>query len=293
MIINIFKNVPVNLLIYVSLGLVSYLVYELARDKIPNKWKHFILSRSFVVLIITFLAAVVVSDSNLKEGLFTFSSVYLGFWLSEQVKAQEERRKLKFFLGMIWQELRYNRVQLETLMKNYEFYMDDIKNIEIMYLKYSSTHSHTGFLKSTVYDSFVSSSVITNLKKDGIFNDLATAYTNMKFLRSASGIVLSDFEMKLRIHQYAVSTNGKDEFAMKIMEDLGQKIKNNSGKELAISYRSVCKAIESTDTYLNSMMVKSDEETKSDADLTPDDKKFIENILKPSPKGLPKNLFKD
>lgn len=239
------------------------------------------------------MAGFVVSDNNLKQGLFTFSGVCLGFWLNEQVKAQEERRKLKFFLGMIWQELRYNRVQLETLMKNYEFYMDDIKNIEIMHLKFSSTHSHTGFLKSTVYDSFVSSSVITNLKKDDIFNDLATAYTNMKFLRSASGIVLSDFEMKLRIHQYAMSTNGKDEYATQIMDDLGKKIKIHSGKELVISYRSVCKAIESTDNYLNSMMVKSDEKTKSDADLTQKDKKFIENILKPSPQQLPKNLFKD
>jgi len=219
------KNIPTNLVIYVAFGLASYLTYELTRDKIPNKWKYFILSKSFVILIITLVTGFVVSDNNLKQGLFTFSSVYLGFWLSEQVKAQEERRKLKFFLGMIWQELRYNRVQLETLIENYEFYMDDIKNIEIMYLKYSSTHSYTGFLKFTVYDSFVSSSVITNLKKDDVFNDLATAYTNMKFLRSASGIVLSDFEMKLRIHQYAMSINGKDEYATQIMDDLGKKNK--------------------------------------------------------------------
>lgn len=285
------KGVPDSVLIYIGLVIVSYTLYELLRDKVPNMLKHFILSRSVVILILTLVGGFVVTDSNLKQALFTFSSVYLGFWLNEQVKSQEERRKLKFFLGMIWQELRYNRVQLETLKENYKFFLDDEKNLEIMFLKFSSINTHAGFLRSTVYDAFVSSSVITGLKKDDIFNDLATAYTNIRYLQSAIGIVLSDFDIKLRVHQYAIVQNGKDEYVGQILKDLSNKIQNNAGKELAISYRAVCKAIDSVDTYLNTMMVKSDEEMKSDSNLTPDDKRFVRNVIRKSPKVIPKNLF--
>lgn len=284
-------SIPTYFFIYLGLLYISYVFYELLRDRIPNKWKHNILSSSFMILIATLLGGFFVPDNNLKQGLFTFSSVYLGFWLNEQVKLQEERRKLKFFLGMIWQELRYNRVQLETLKENYIFYMDDEKNLEIMYLKFSSTNSQSGFLKSSVYDSFVSSSVITGLKKDSIFNDLASAYTNIAFLKSALGFILSDFEIKLRVHNYAIAQNGKDEYVNQILTDLGKKIKDHGGKELAISYRSVYTAINSVDSYLNSMIVKSDEEEMADSNLTEEDKIFVENVLKKSPEKIPQDIF--
>lgn len=282
-----------NVVIYVGLVLISYVLYEVLKNEIPNKLKHFILTRSVVLLILTLVGGFIVTDNNLKQALFTFSSVYLGFWLNEQVKSQEERRKLKYFLGMIWQELRYNCVQLETLKENYKFFMDDERDLEIMFLKFSSINTHTGFLKSTVYDLFVSSSVITGLKTDAIFNDLATAYTNIRYLQSAVGLVLTDFEIKLKVHRYAISENGKDKFARQILKDLSKKIKNNAGKELAISYRAVCKAIDSVDVYLSTMMVKSDEEMPSDNDLTQEDEEFISNIIRKPPGELPENLFGD
>lgn len=287
------KNIPPLVFIYIGLMLFSYALHDLLRDRIPNKWKHAVLNRSFIILLATFFGGFFVPDNNLKQALLIFSGVYLGFWLNEQVKLQEERRKLKFFLGMIWQELRYNRVQLETLKGNYKFYMDDEKNFEIMYLRYSSIGTHAGFLKSTVYNAFISSSVITGLKKDAIFNDLATAYTNMEFLQSALGFVLSDFEIKLKVHHFALAKNGKNEYVAQILKDLGEKIKNHAGKELAISYRSVCKAIKIVDEYLNSMMVKSDEKKQSDSDLTKEDKEFIEGILRKSPKKIPQDIFQD
>lgn len=278
---------------YIFLVVFAYVLYEALRDLIPNKWKYFVLSRSFIILIATLLGGFFVQNNNLKQALFTFSSVYLGFWLNEQVKIQEERRKMKFFLGIIWQELRYNRVLLENLKLNYFFFMDHEKNLEIMYLKFSSINTQAGFLKSTAYDSFVSSTVITGLKKDGIFNDLATAYTNIRFLQSAFGIVLSDYEIKLRVHHYAIEKNGRNEYVGQILQDLGRKIKDNAGKELAISYRSVCMAVDSVDKYLNTMMVKSDEEKQSDSDLTEEDKQFIDSILKPSPAKIPQNLYEE
>jgi len=162
-----------------------------------------------------------------------------------------------------------------------------------MYLKFTSISTQAGFLKSTAYDSFVSSTVITGLKKDGIFNDLATAYTNIRFLQSAFGIVLSDFEIKLRVHHHALEKNGRNEYVGQILQDLGKKIKDNTGKELAISYRSVCIAVDSVDKYLNTMMVKSDEDKKSDSDLTKKDKEFVENILRKSPEKIPLDIFED
>ncbi len=133
--------------------------------------------------------------------------------------------------------------------------------------------------------------MITGLKKDAIFNDLATAYTNIRFLQSALGFVLSDFEIKLKIHHYAIEANGKDEYVGQILKDLGEKIKNHAGKEFAISYRSVCTAIDSTDAYLNTMMVKSDEEEQSDSNLTKQDREFIERILRKSPEKIPQEIF--
>ncbi len=198
--------------LYFLLILLAYLINELLREKIPNKLKAFVLSKSLIILTATLLGSFMISDMNLKQGLFTFSSVYLGFWLSELTKAQEERRKLKFFLSMLWQELRYNRTLLETLKENYIFYLDETENIEIMHLKFSGINSHAGFLKSTVYDSFVSSSIITALKKDDVFNDLATAYTNIKFLQIAFEIIQTDFDTKLKIHQYSIVKNGDDNY---------------------------------------------------------------------------------
>lgn len=284
-----------NHLIFIYIGLVvfSYAIYDLLRDRIPNKWKYQILNRSFIILIATLLGGFFVSDNNLKQGLFTFSSVYLGFWLNEQVKLQEERRKLKFFLGMIWQELRYNRTQLDSLKQNYSFFMDDDKNLEIMYLKLSSINAQAGFLKSTVYDAFVSSTVITGLKQDKIFNDLATAYTNIKFLQSALGFVLADFEIKLKVHHYALAKNGKNPYVGQILKDLGGKIKDHGGKELAIAYRTVCTAVDSVDEYLNTMMVKSDEDEKADSKLTKKDKEFVESILRKSPEKVPQDIFQE
>ena len=283
--------IPQSVLIYLILVFATYTLYELLKDKIPNKWKYNILHRSFLILIATLLGGFFVSDNNLKQALFTFSSVYLGFWLNEQVKFQEERRKLKFFLGMLWQELRYNRTMLETLKENYRFYLDDERDLEIMYLRFSSITTQAGFLKSTVYDAFVASSVITGLKNDDIFNNLATAYTNMRYLQSALGIVLSDFEIKLKVHQYAITQNGKDEYVDQILGDIGKKIKDNSGKELAIAYRSIAKSVNSVDTYLNSLSVKSDEDQMSDNELTKEDRDFISRILRKSPVKLPKDIF--
>lgn len=288
---ELIKHIPQNVLIYLGLVLTSYILYELVKGKIPNKWKYYILSRSFNILIATLFGGFFIADNNLKQALFTFSSVYLGFWLNEQVKSQEERRKMKFFLGMIWQELRYNRTLLDTLKGNYKFFMDDEKNLEIMFLKFSSINTQSRLLKSTVYDSFVSSGVITGLKNDAIFNDLATTYTNIHYLQLAFGVVLSDFEIKLKIHHYAIVKNGKYEYVDQILNDLGAKIKDNAGKELAISYRSVSKAIDSVDAYLNTLMVKSDEELISDNDLTKEDRDFISKILKRSPEKMPKTLF--
>jgi len=285
-------NISPQILIYVGIVLISYGFYEFTRGRIPNKLKYFILSRSFIILISTLIVGFLSASNELKQALFTFSSVYLGFWLNEQVKLQEERRKLKFFLGMLWQELRYNRVQLETLKLNYSFFMDDEANLEIMYLKFSNLNAQAGFLKSTVYDSFVSSSVITGLKNDKIFNDLATAYTDMRYFQSAFGIVLSDFEIKLKIHSYATSRGGQDKYVEQILEDLRDKIKNNAGKELAIAYRSVCIARDSVDAYLNTLMVKSDEKEKSDSNLIQEDKDFINKILRKSPEKVPQELFK-
>lgn len=290
---NISINIPILLIIYLSMISASYIIYALLRDRIPNKVKYFILSRSFIILLATFLGGFFILDTDLKQALFAFSGVYLGFWLNEQVKYQEERRKIKFFLGLIWQELRYNRVILETLKENYRFFMDHPDNLEIMFLKFSSINTHSGFLKSTVFDAFISSSVITGLKKDETFNELATAYTNIRFLQTALGIVLSDFEIKLKVHNFSLQKNGKDEYVDQILKDLAKKIKNNAGKELAISFRSVSKAIDSVDSYLNTLTVKSSEEEKSDAILINEDKEFIREILQKSPEILPKDLFND
>lgn len=277
--------------LYIGLVAISYTLYEVLRDKIPNKWKYHVLNRSFIILIVTLLGGFFASDNNLKQALFTFSSVYLGFWLNEQIKIQEERRRLKFFLGMIWQELRYNRVLLETLKGNYKFFMDDEKNLEIMYLKYSSINAHAGFLKSSIYDAFVSSGVITGLKKDDIFNDITSAYTNIRFLQLALGIVLSDFTIKLKIHNAELIKTGTDKYSNQILKDLCVKIKDNAGKELAISYRAINKAIDKVDAYLNTLIVKSDAEKQSDSDLLEEDWTFIEGILRKSPEKIPQDIF--
>lgn len=281
------------LLVYFLIVAVSYIGYSLIRGRIPDKIKSYVLARSFIFLFATLVGGFLISNPELKQSLFTFSAVYLGFWLNEKVKFQEERRKLKFFLGVLWQELRYNRGILGTVKVNYNFFLNEERDLEIMFLKFSSINTHAGFLKSTVYDSFISSTVMTGLKRDDVFNDLADAYTNIRFLQSSLGIVLTDFDIKLKIHRHALEKNGKNKYTDQIIKDLSKKIVDNSGKELAISYRSVCKAIDTVNDYLNTMVVKTTEEKRADADLTNEDEKFLGQILQKTPEKIPEQLFED
>lgn len=274
---------PLTLSIFVAI--VSYL---LIKDRVSYKTKHRLLEYSFLITLLIFVGGLFIPNTNLQQASFTFASVYLGFWLNEQRKKLDDRRKLKFSLGLVWQELRYNRHQLEVIKANYGFYLDKPDFLQKNLVKFSHVNSLTELLKTNVYETFIANEAIVNLTKDDLFNTLEIAYNDIKYLQSALRPILLDYNTKVSILQ----SFGDGPYTGQILDDLKDKIKM-AGQELAIAYRTTVIAIDKIDKQLNSMGVKVDEISERADVLVKEDKKFIENVIRETPKESPKQLFKN
>lgn len=196
----------------ISVFSLFYIINWFLKDLISIKVRKFLLDNSFFFAIIILITGFFIPSDTLKTAIFTFSSVYLGFWLSEQSKTIEERRRLKFFLGLVWQELRFNRHQLEITKKNFKFYLESTELLEINFARLSSVTALTKLLKTQIYSSFISSGIITSIKSDYVFNSLEIAYNDIKYLESTLKPILEDFAIKVKIQKEYIEKINKNPY---------------------------------------------------------------------------------
>lgn len=288
---SVFTGTP---LIYPILLLISFSVYFYLKNRIPRMLRNWFVDHSLFITLIILTLGLATADTNLKQLSFTFSSVYLGFWLGEQKGRQRDRRKLGFYLGLIWQELRFNIHQLENIKVNFNFYLDDPEFLKINFIKFSNVYSLSKLLKTSVYQSFISSGSVVTLTSDDIFNAMEIAYNDIKYLESSLEPVLLDYKTKMNINNLSISlASGLDStpYIQQVTNDIKNKI-SASAKEIAITYRDVSNARDALDKHLNTLGIKFKEDVVDrESVLTDEDREFVARSLRETPKSLPENLF--
>ena len=152
---EILKVINMNLMSFVAYCIIFYLIGRLTGSNKIRQIKSFILKHTFSLIVLAIgLAVFIINDFNFQQGLFTFAGVYLGFWLSEEQKKKEDNKKIKYYLGMIWQELRFNTHQLNLIKMNFSFYLDDPMFLLANQKRLININNLSKQLKNNVYQSF-------------------------------------------------------------------------------------------------------------------------------------------
>lgn len=273
---------------YIGLVILSYLLGFFLKDFNFRKLKVSIISKSFYISILALVVGFISNNTDIKNITFTFSSVYLGFWLNEEMKKIDERQRLKMYLGLLWQELRFNIHQLEVIKANYSFYLEDIQYVVMNFRRFSNIHTLCKLLKTNAYQAYLNSGAVNSLtaevfkksnESDDIFNVLEIAYNDISYLKSFLEPVLLDFETKVQIRTGMAKDPNIIQYDADMINDLKKKI-TEGANELAISYRTCVIARDKVDMVLSKLEVKSDLETDRRSVLLDKDIDFISQILK-------------
>ncbi|HEX7017802.1 MAG TPA: hypothetical protein VF209_02750 [Patescibacteria group bacterium] len=268
-----------------SLGINSYLQFNLKRT-------------SLLVAFLIFLMALLLNDSytNLVSGLFTFASVYFAFWLAskqeeekqrrdEEKALREQRRRVKFFLGLIWEELRYNKHQLEQIKANATFYLEEVNFFKPFALRLGSIKAMTDVLKNSNYSAFISSGYIVHLENDEIFNDLQRAYSDIDHLKSSFIPIVETTNFNVSAIETLGITNNEWLFIQKETKNklLGL------GEQIAIAYRTVTISLNTVHQELNSLKVNAHEPSLRVDVLTQEDKEYLDKVIRTTPNNFPQS----
>lgn len=286
---EVLKVTNLNLISFLAYCISFYLIGRLTGSNKIRKVKNFVLKHSFSLIVIAIgLAIFIIKDFNFQQGLFTFAGVYLGFWLSEEQKKKEDNKKIKYYLGMIWQELRFNTHQLNLIKMNFSFYLDDPMFLLANQKRLININNLSKQLKNNVYQSFFNSGSVTSLnteslfstleESDELFNRIEIAYNDMEYLKSYLLTVLLDFENKIFIWDKISGSR----FQPMVIIDLKKKI-SDLARELAIARRTVLNARNFADKHLNKIGVKSDTSQLRNLILTDKDKDFIGKSIRNQP----------
>ncbi|MFA9288402.1 MAG: hypothetical protein ACEQSA_00790 [Weeksellaceae bacterium] len=289
---------------------VAYLVGFFIKDMNLKKFKKFIVDKSIVLaLILLILALLPIFPSDYEEAIqqamFTFASVYVAFWLAEQAKIYEEKRRLKLYLGLLWQEHRFNLNRLEEIKTNYRFTFElgDLSKedlLQLVVLRFSNIKSLIKKLKSTIYSGFIISGSIVSINQnhfsnvdeaDSLFNSLETTYNNLDYLESMSETIFLDFRTKIDLHKTIIAKFDKNTYIDMVLEDMRSKV-DMIAKEIAIAYRGVKESESMLNNYLNSLNVTVSEIEKREDILTEEDKNFIKTVNRVITKEEMENPFK-
>lgn len=277
--------------IYIGFILFSYLIGFFMKDLNFRKIKVYIIQKSIVIALIALVIGFTVNNQDVKQVAITFASVYLGFWLNEEIKRLDERQKLKLYLGLLWQELRFNIHQLSVIQTNYSFYLDDILFIIPNLRRFGNIYTLSKLLKKYAYQSYLNSGAINSLSSgvfkttketDDIFNTLEVAYNNMEHLKAFLEPVLLDFETKVGVRQGFLKDPQIKRFDSNMLDDLKSKIKDGA-TELAITNRSCIEARDKLNSVLDKLGVKAELESERKSILGEKDVEFINKALRTAP----------
>ena len=266
-----------------------------------NNLKNHLLDKSLIITLLIFIIGLYLLNDALQQAAFTFSSVYLGFWLSAQINNRADRQKFKIYLGLLWQELRYNKYQLEQIKDNYRFNILSSEYFRPNFIRFYNIYTATSFLKNEIYQSYIVSGAITTLasnilkdvkESDALFEIIESSYTDLSHLKSLFSFIKSDFETKERIQQEIPSLANNSDLLEKVKNDIETKI-IRVAKEIAICYRDCINAIDIIDKALIKLKVYPKESYLKEEILNDEDNEFINNSLREIPENVIENPFQD
>lgn len=286
-----FDSVQVPNYIFIVYGSAAYLFGRYIAYGGVVKAKNILVRHSFFVAILTLLLGIFfVKDESIRQAAFTFSSVYLGFWLAEERRRKNDVRTLKYFLGLLWEELRFNTFQVKGIEANFRFLFDVDREISLNALKMGTIYSLSGSLKTTSHNAFISSRAVTTLsaehikptkRADELFNTLEIAYGNVEHLKSFLHTTTIDFNNKASMEAEIVSSPLKDG----AIGDMKAKVKS-SAQELMIAKRTLMNARDLVSKHLDELGVNADAEELRSSVLTEEDKIFVEQAIRTEPVSL-------
>ncbi|HRN69955.1 MAG TPA: hypothetical protein PLS49_02110 [Candidatus Woesebacteria bacterium] len=288
---------------------VAYLIGFFFKNLDIKKVKLFFVNNSIIfalILLVLALMPIYPTDYEkaLQQGMFTFSSIYVAFWLAEQAKLFEERRRLKLYLGLLWQEHRFNKNKLGEIKENYRFTFEPIdmtqeELLHLVVLRFGNIKTISQKLKKTIYDSFISSGAIISINNnhfktteyaDEVFNTLETSYNNLEYLESQFHTISLDFQTKLQLHATIMNKFGNNSMIDKVLEDMKAKVKDIA-KEIVIAYRTTVLAEAKLDECLTNLHVTTSESSLREDVLLDDDRTFIEGVTRSITKEEIENPF--
>ncbi len=280
---------------FIEFGLFSYFVGYYFQNHKVKKLKGMLLDHAILFAVLIFVLGIVaINDSNLKQATYTFSSVYFGFWLVNEQKKRDEIKTLKYYLGLIWEEQRFNLHQYEIIVKNFRFLFDSPERISLNAFKMGTIHALSGLLKVEAHNAYISSGAVTTLtavtlpieEKDELFNVVEIAYINVEHLKSFLLTVSTDFRNKASIEGEIVNSP----FVQGALDDMEAKVRD-AARELMIARRSAIKARDRVDHFLNKLNVKQSTEELREDTLTDGDKEFINQVIRREPIS-PNEIFR-
>lgn len=219
----------------------------------------------------------------LVTGYGTFVATLIGVYLSlhftkvqEEAKTNREARKReRFYLGLLWNELRFNKHRVEEIKRNYNFKVDDPNLMKWTLIRFTNVYETIKLFKTTAYEALLSSGSVICISSDDVYNSIETAYADLKhFQSSAEGIFINIKENTTSI-QVINEVSIRQELMLKIQDDI-----KFLARELAIAFRTTLKAIEVIDNHLLNQSVKLEVETLRNSVLEKNDQKFISNSIK-------------
>lgn len=278
--------------------IVAYLIGFFFKTFDVKKMTVFFINNSIVFALIFLVLALMPIyptdyEKAIQQGMFTFSSIYVAFWLTEQARLFEERRRLKLYLGLLWQEHRFNRNRLEEIKANYRFTFEPIDMtqedlLHLVALRFGNIKTICQKLKKTIYDSFISSGAIISINNnhlvstkyaDEIFNTLETSYNNLEYLESQFHTISLDFQTKLQLHATIMNKFGNNSMLDMVLDDMEGKVKAIA-KEIAIAYRTTLLAEAKLDECLNKLHVPTSVSDLREDVLLEEDRTFIEGVTR-------------
>jgi len=274
--------------IFFVYGIASYLLGRYLNNGNTAKIKNLLVKYSFFIAIsILLLGVFIFKDENVKQASFIFSSVYFGFWLAEEQRKRNEVRTLKYYLGLIWEELRFNTHQIKVIESNYKFLFDTPQEISLNASKMGTVYSLSGLLKTGSHNAFISSQAVTTLtseyikpieRADNLFNTIEIAYSNIEHLKSFLHTTTIDFRNKASIEAEIL----RSPFKVGAIDDMKAKVKSTA-EQLMIAKRTILKAKNLVNKHLDELGVKTDTEELRLSVLTQKDKKFIKQVIRTKP----------
>lgn len=297
------------------MGNLAYLWGYFIKNSHFNQFKKHIVERSFLLMAIVLLIASLLPTkgseiyTNLQQALFTFASVFFGFWLSDARKKEEltlQKQKeldiVRIYFFLMWEELRLNLSHLEYMKLNLQtgFSIKHPGLITISLNKLDTFEKMTNHFKDSIYQSYISSKSFVNLtsellssteQRDKLITLLDNTYTEFQLLRSflaqtTNGIRTNLLSSSL-VKQYSPNTRIDDTL---LNEEIKLKIAD-AVEQILISYRTFQQCIRTLEEFAPNLNIKFENNIQRISYLTEEDKKIISNLFKPPPEEALKDPF--